>query len=162
MKYMKIRDVKSPERGTDFSAGLDFFVPNDFKAVSLQPGHDILIPSGIKMRVPDGCMLMAADKSGVATSAQALIEAGITPKATSQRSSLIVGAKIIDEDYTGEIHMHIFNAGSFQANITPGMKITQFIVVPILKLIVEEVKTEAEVFPVKTARGSGGFGSTNG
>jgi hypothetical protein len=27
IKFLKIRDVKSPERGTDEAAGIDFFVP---------------------------------------------------------------------------------------------------------------------------------------
>ena len=30
MRFLKIRDVKSPERGTEKSAGIDFFIPNDF------------------------------------------------------------------------------------------------------------------------------------
>jgi len=30
MKFLKIRDVKSPERGTCLSSGIDFFIPNDF------------------------------------------------------------------------------------------------------------------------------------
>ena len=30
MKFKKIRDVKSPVRGTPESAGIDIFIPNDF------------------------------------------------------------------------------------------------------------------------------------
>ena len=48
MKVAKVRDVKTPERGTDKSAGIDFFVPNDFIETVLPPQRDMLIPSGIK------------------------------------------------------------------------------------------------------------------
>ena len=70
MKFAKIRNVKSPIRGTGKAAGIDFFVPNfgSNKGFIVNPGTDVLIPSGIKMEIPEGYMLMAADKSGVVTS----------------------------------------------------------------------------------------------
>jgi len=39
MKILITRDVKTPERGTEEAAGLDFFIPNDFIAVHLAPGQ---------------------------------------------------------------------------------------------------------------------------
>ena len=73
MKFAKIRNVKSPVRGTGKAAGIDFFVPNfgNNKGFIVNPGTDVLIPSGIKMEIPEGYMLMAADKSGVVTSKSA-------------------------------------------------------------------------------------------
>lgn len=47
MKITKIREVKTPTRGTECSAGLDFYVPAGMK-LSMLPGDDVLIPSGIK------------------------------------------------------------------------------------------------------------------
>ena len=67
MKIQKIRDVKTPGRGTSQSAGIDFYVPEDFTTSVLQPGESVLIPSGIKVQVPTGYMLTAFNKSGVAT-----------------------------------------------------------------------------------------------
>ena len=50
IKFIKIREVKTPAYGTDGSAGIDFFVPEDFKPHHLTPGNGILIPSGIKTK----------------------------------------------------------------------------------------------------------------
>lgn len=51
MKITKIREVKTPTRGTECSAGLDFYVPAGIRLCML-PGDDVLIPSGIKVEVP--------------------------------------------------------------------------------------------------------------
>ena len=161
MKILKVRDVKTPERGTSVAAGIDFFVPNDFEETIVEPRGDILIPSGIIANVPDGFMLMAADKSGIASSAAAKMKAGITPKDGSPITSIIVGAKIVDEDYTGEIHMHVINVGAYPVTIYPGMKLQQFILVPVLYDSVELVQTKDELLNGKnTERGGGAFGST--
>lgn len=159
MKFCKIRDVKSPVRGTGKSAGIDFFVPNDFNEMELYPSQDVLIPSGIKMNVPEGYMLMGADKSGVVTSAAACINAGRTPKSEAFNSVIILGAKIVDEDYQGEIHIHLINVGMDTVKIKPGMKIAQFILVPVLYEYPEEVREE-ELFIGESERGEGSFGST--
>lgn len=161
MKFCKVRSVKTPERGTSKSAGLDFFVPFDFKVTTLQPNSDILIPSGIVANVPENCMLMAADKSGVATSKRAIVKAGKKPKDTAQETSIVVGAKIVDEDYQGEIHMHVINVGKKPFTITPGMKLVQFIVVPVIYEELEECSSPENVFSSMSERGDGGFGSTN-
>lgn len=159
MKFFKVKDVKSPERGTEKSAGIDFFIPNDFKEKVLQPGYDILIPSGIKVGLPENTMLMAAEKSGISTSAYAKTRAGISLKNFEHNTSLIVGAKIVDEDYPGEVHLHIINVGKESVVLRAGMKIVQFIVVPILYTDVEEVTSDEQLNYAKTSR-NGGFGST--
>ena len=114
MKFAKIRNVKSPVRGTGKAAGIDFFVPNfgNNKGFIVNPGTDVLIPSGIKMEIPEGYMLMGADKSGVVTSKYACLGAGREPKPEAFTSVVILGAKIVDEDYQGEIHIHLVNVGS--------------------------------------------------
>ena len=142
MKISRIRDVKIPTRGTQKSAGIDFFVPNDFRAITINPGEDALIPTGIKAEIPAGYMLTAFNKSGVAT-----------------RDRLIKGAEVVDEDYQGEIHIHVINAGKDAVTIEPGKKLIQFILVPVLYDSVEEVNLE-ELHQFVTERGEGGFGST--
>ena len=52
MKITKVRDVKTPTRGTNKSAGLDFYVPNTEKTIVLNPGGHAVIGSGIKVKVP--------------------------------------------------------------------------------------------------------------
>ena len=152
MKVAKVRDVKTPERGTEKSAGIDFFVPNDFIERVLPPQRDTLIPSGIKAQVPEGFMLMAAEKSGVVTSKQAALGAGRPVKPGAYTTIITLGAKIVDEDYQGEIHIHLVNVGNEYVTIKPGTKIAQFILVPVDYQGIEVVP-EAELFPETTERG---------
>lgn len=161
MKFAKVRNVKSPVRGTNKAAGIDFFVPDfgNSKGFIVYPGSDVLIPSGIKMNIPEGYMLMAADKSGVVTSRWACIGANRTPKADAFDSIVILGAKIVDEDYQGEIHIHLVNVGRAKVHIKPGMKIAQFILVPVSYEDLEEVP-EAQLFSQTSERGEGALGST--
>lgn len=140
MLVKRIREVKLPNRGTSKSAGLDFFIPNDFTPITLNPNESALIPSGIKAQVPEGHALIAFNKSGVAT-----------------KQSLMVGACCVDEDYEGEIHLHVINVGKMPTVLQPGQKLTQFILIQVNYANVQEV----ENFPERqTERGSGGFGST--
>ena len=159
-KFLKVRDVKGPERGSALSAGIDFFIPNDFENALVMPGDDCLIPSGIIAKIPHGYMLMGADKSGIATSAYAKLKCGIKLKDGMPTSSLIIGAKIIDEDYPGEMHIHVINVGHNDVVLKPGMKIAQFILVPVSYECPEEVSSFEELNIIKTER-TGGFSSTN-
>lgn len=159
MKYIKVRDVKSPERGTSRSAGIDFFVPYGVRRV-LRPGTDTLIPSGIKIAIPEGYMLMGANKSGVVTSKSSRIDAGIKPKSGTYDSVVMLGACIVDEDFQGEIFIHLVNVGNHIVNILPGTKIAQLILVPVSYEGLEEVAGESELFESKSERGTGMLGST--
>lgn len=160
MRFAKVRDVKSPVRGTGKAAGIDFFVPEfGSKGLVINPGADLLIPSGIKMEIPEGYMLMAADKSGVVTSKWACLGAGRSPKADAFESIVIIGAKIVDEDYQGEIHIHVINVGRARVHIKSGMKIAQFILVPVSYEGLEEVPA-SRLFKRSSERGEGALGST--
>lgn len=145
MKIAKVRDVKTPTRGTSKSAGLDFYIPKDFnngQVYELSPHKRVLIPSGIKASIPEGFMLEVKNKSGICTS-----------------TGLVVGANIVDEDYQGEMHLHVINTSEETVNIIPDTKIVQMILVPVSYESVEEVP-ESELFTAVTDRGEGGFGHT--
>lgn len=143
MNISIIRDVKPPSRATDKSAGIDFYVPNGYMPTDILPGESVLIPSGVRTRIPHGMMLMAANKSGVCTN-----------------TGLIVGAQVIDEDYTGEIHLHLINVGDTITSVAPGEKVVQFILVPVSyeNMCVVDNKF---LFAGDTERGGGNFGSTD-
>lgn len=160
MKFAKVRDVKSPVRGTPQSAGIDFFIPNDFPTTYVTGGEDILIPSGIVAKIPAGYMLMAENKSGVVTSYSAKTKCGMAIKHPCFPSPVTVGAKIVDSDYQGEIHIHLINNGKQEIKLEPGMKIVQFILVPVSYDSLEETDI-SELFAEQSVRGAGGFGSTN-
>jgi dUTP pyrophosphatase len=142
IEVVKLKKVRTPERGTDMAAGIDFFVPNDFPGEHyLAPGDSIKIPSGIKVRFPEGNALIAFNKSGVAAD-----------------KSLIVGACVVDSDYTGEIHIHVINVGDRVQTVRPGDKLVQFILMPVH---LGDIKVVEALQPIQTKRGDGGFGSTN-
>ena|SRR6056297_3156587 len=143
MKYSKVRKVKSIERGTKKSAGIDFFIPEDFREQVLLPTQSVLIPSGIKINIPKNHVLIMLNKSSIAA-----------------KKRLLIGAQVIDEDYQGEIHIDLHNVGARNITLKPGMKITQGILLPVNYASPEEVPIE-NLYTKKTKRGSGGFGSTN-
>ena len=144
MRISKIRDVKTPTRGTAKSAGLDFYVPNDFEPWWVCRNCGVNIPSGIKANIPEGFALIAFNKSGIAV-----------------KNGLQIGACVADEDYQGEIHLHVVNVGNNgPVLIAPGMKLVQFILLPVNYEAIEVVD-ENELYNEASERGEGGFGSTN-
>lgn len=140
MNIQKTRNVKTPSRGTNLSAGLDFFVPEDYPGVVLKPNESVLIASGIRAHVPSGYALIAFNKSGVAV-----------------KQGLSVGACVVDEDYEGEIHLHLINTSNAVTEIKAGQKLTQFVLVPVSYM---DVHVLEELPERNTERGAGGFGST--
>jgi len=136
------RDVKKPNRGTSNSAGIDFYVPNDFKATILEPGQSVKIPSGVKMLLPPGKVGIFFNKSGHGS------------------KGLQVGACVVDSDYRGEVHLDLHNISLKDFEIKPGMKITQMLVQDVDLYEVQQISNEEYSTYENTERGSGGFGST--
>lgn len=141
LQIIKTRPVKTPEYGTLGSAGIDFFVPDDFIPKTLERHESVNIPSGIKTRFPDGKVLIAFNKSGVST-----------------KKRLQIGACVVDSDYDGEVHLHLYNTGYTPITINPGDKIAQFILLDYHRATIQEVN---ELPARNTERGDGGFGSTD-
>ena len=173
IQYCKTRKVKSPARAHKTDAGIDFYVPEDIsleemnsinakvaragqflaspedaatvKKIVLQPGESVLIPSGIKVKVPDGYMLMYDNKSGIST-----------------KRGLLIGAKIVDIGYQGECHLNLHNVSKAEQTISAGDKICQGILVKIGFHSPEEVEDEAVLYNgIESDRGDGGFGSSD-
>ena len=179
IKFLKIRNVKSPTRAYEYDAGIDFYVPDfnqkflddlleknpdadlmgigDERVVSIAiPAQGrIMIPSGIKSRMhAPGRALIAANKSGVAT-----------------KHVLVYGAQVVDYTYKGEIHLSLINTSDKDVMITPGMKILQFLETPVWISEIEIVDNTDLADPVDYEeefykglpddRGADGFGSTD-
>jgi dUTP pyrophosphatase len=142
MRIAKIRDVKTPTRANSTDAGIDFFVPNDQNKIKLFPGNSCLIPSGVKVNVPEGYAMVAFNKSGVAVKKQ-----------------LYAGACVVDCGYQGEVHINLTNVGQEVQYISPGDKIIQFVLLPLGDPIVDIVD-ENKLYDYESARGDGGFGSS--
>lgn len=143
LKFAKVKPVKSPTRANPEDAGIDFFVPDTYKAQFVSVGQDVLIPSGIHVKIPSGYALVFFNKSGVAT-----------------KKHLQVGACVVDETYQGEVHLHLQNVGLHAVKIVPGEKIVQGLLIPVSYCQTEEIDDLANLYETTSARGSGGFGST--
>lgn len=142
MKIARVKNVKTPTRGTRKSAGLDFYAPYDMLPKLLYPNESVLIPSGIHVSIPKGFCLLGVDKSGIAAKKQ-----------------LHVGGGLIDEDFQGEIMINLFNSGTMPQEIHPGDKIAQFIMVPAYYYKVDVVALDS-LYEGISERGTGGHGST--
>ena len=145
LKIFRMRDVKLPER-CGKNAGFDFFIPRDYNDGNnfiVDIGSSVLIPSGIKVKIPRGHALIAFNKSGIST-----------------KMELQVGACVVDENYTGEIHLHLINIGINPVELNPGMKILQFLLIKINYAIPMEISNEKDMLWNNKERGDGGFGST--
>jgi dUTP pyrophosphatase len=150
LKFVKVRDVKSPSRGTENSAGIDFYVPNDFIPENsicdyrvINPGGCVIIKSGIHVKIPKGYVLIVKNKSSVAVT-----------------KFLFVGACVIDEDYQGEILLHVVNVGTYPAYIRSGEKIVQMLLLPAYYTEIDEIDNLQDLYDEKTNRGEGCLGST--
>jgi len=144
LRVFRTRDVKLPERNGR-NVGFDFFVPNDFKEMKINSLESINIPSGIIVKIPIGHALIAFNKSGIAVN-----------------YNLQVGACIVDENYTGEIHLNVVNLKKKKFKILPGMKLLQFALIKVNYAVVMEHDSILEMYKDEDhkERGNKGFGST--
>lgn len=154
LHFVKVTEVKTPERGTGESAGIDFFIPDNmsghlnfkpkFQKLWVKPGESILIPSGIHVKIPKGWALVATNKSGIAT-----------------KKGLSVGACLIDSDYQGQVHIHLFNTTNEPIALREGEKVVQFVLTEVALVQPQEFHTIDRLYAeAESERGTGGFGST--
>ena len=136
-------NAKLPQRAHATDAGMDFFYcPEEPTLTGIEPGQSVLLPTGIKMEVPPGCMLQIMNKSGIAS-----------------KRSLITGACVVDEGYTGEIFVNLHNIGNKTNFVESGEKIAQGVFIKIEKPLLFEVQ-DGTIYDKETTRGSGALGST--
>lgn len=128
-----------PQFETTQSAGMDLRANIDAPVV-LQPGDRALIPTGIKMALPDGYEAQIRPRSGLA------YKHGIT---------VLNSPGTIDADYRGDVGVLLINHGREAFTVEDGMRVAQMIVAQYSQFEWESVEDLDE-----TARGAGGFGST--
>ena len=126
-------NIKTPTKATQFSVGLDIYHPNDY---ILTPQSQLIIPTGLKIKVPHGHYGHLCSKSGLAMG-----------------HHIHVGAGIVDPDYTGEIKVLLLNLGTEPFQILAGNAITQLILEKISIPILHKV----DILP-STDRGDRGCG----
>jgi len=133
-------DLPLPAYATTHSAGLDLLAAID-APIDLAPGERRLIPTGLKIALPDGYEAQVRPRSGLA------LKHGIT---------VLNSPGTIDADYRGEIGIILVNLGQQSFTLQRGERIAQMVVAPVSRLVWREQVEELG----STARGAGGFGST--
>lgn len=108
------------------------------ESVIIPSGCSAAVPTGIKVAIPHGFEIQVRPRSGLAFKNQITV---LNTPGT------------IDADYRGEIQIILINHGKENFVVTPGMRIAQLIVTPVIQanFVVAENLSE-------TQRGAGGLG----
>lgn len=138
-KLPHAEDLPLPSYESEFAAGIDIRAALK-EPLTLKPGERKLVPSGLKMAMPQGYEAQIRPRSGLA------YRNGIT---------MLNTPGTIDADYRGELKMLAVNLGNEPFTINHGDRIAQMVIAPVIQAEVSEVKDLS-----KTERGDGGFGST--
>lgn len=137
IKVARMReDVQLPKQAHPTDAGFDLHAT---ERVDLPPGQSMLVGTGLRMEIPDGYCGQINPRSSIAS-----------------KHKVIVGARIIDAAYRGEVKINLINLGAEPFEVVVGMRVAQILFLPVLGQMVEV--EEAEL--TNTIRGEGGFGST--
>ena len=137
-------DVALPSYETAGAAGADIRanLPEEMRAdgLVLAPGARALVPTGLRIEIPQGYEVQIRPRSGLA------LKHGIgLPNAPGT----------IDADYRGPVGVILINWGSEPFIVTHGERIAQMVLAPVTRADFTEVSELSD-----TARGEGGFGST--
>lgn len=128
-----------PEYKTDGASGMDLSAAIE-KPVTLKSLERKLIPTGIKIEIPNGYEAQVRARSGLS------IKHGIT---------LINAIGTIDADYRGEVCVPVVNLSTEEYTIQPQERIAQMVICKVEKADITVTEELCE-----TERGCGGFGST--
>lgn len=130
---------KFPHYGSIGAAGADVRANID-EELEIPPGEKALIPTGLFFEIPEGYEMQVRPRSSLALNHQITV---LNTPGT------------IDCDYRGELKVLLINHGRESFTVTPGMRIAQLILAPVIR---------ARFLPCEklaaTERGEGGFGST--
>ena len=128
-----------PAYATAQSAGMDLRANID-APITLRPMERRLIPTGLRIALPEGCEAQVRPRSGLA------LKHGITVLNTPGT---------IDADYRGEVKVLLVNFSNDDFVINTGERIAQMVIARYEKADLEQM---AELDD--TERGDGGYGHT--
>ena len=132
-------DHDLPQYSTEQSAGLDLRASLN-ESITLQPGEHRLIPTGLKIALPEGTEAQVRPRSGLA------YKHGIT---------VLNSPGTIDADYRGDVGVILINHGKKPFVVENGERIAQLVIARYVQL---QWKPTEDLSA--TDRGAGGFGST--
>lgn len=111
------------------------------ESILILPGASALIPTGIRLEIPEGYEIQVRPRSGLALKNQVTV---LNTPGT------------IDSDYRGEVKVILMNHGKEPFVVTRGMRIGQLVLAPVLKA---QYVSSSQL--TDTLRGAGGFGHTD-
>ena len=138
--------TKLPEYKTSGAAGLDVYANVTFQSV-VKPGEASLIPTGLRVVIPEGYELQVRPRSGLAL---------------NKSITVLNTPGTIDSDYRDEVGVILINHGQDQFLVNRHDRIAQLVLQKVEKL--EWVKVDNDEFEaiLESERNDrqGGFGST--
>lgn len=139
VKVVREEGVTLPKYETEGSAGLDVRA-NIKEPIVLKSLERVLIPTGLKVAIPEGYEIQVRPRSGLA------IKHGIT---------MLNSPGTVDSDYRGELKVIAVNLSNESYTIEPNERIAQLVLNKVEQIDFIEVAELDE-----TERGEGGFGHT--
>ena len=133
------KNISLPKYETDGSSGMDLAANIEDK-IEIKPGKSVVIPTGLSISIPKNFEIQIRPRSGLAA---------------KNNISVLNTPGTIDSDYRGEIKVILYNHGNTDFIINNKDRIAQMILIPVIKMNLEET----DILP-ETVRGEGGFGST--
>ena len=128
-----------PKYKTEGSSGMDLKALIE-KPIKIKPQNSALIPTGLSIAIPEDTEVQIRPRSGLAA---------------KSNIGVLNAPGTIDSDYRGELKIILFNHGNKDFIVNNNDRVAQMVLMPILKMELEEVDQLPE-----SIRGSGGFGST--
>ena len=132
-------NVKVPVYKTEGASGMDLMAFLK-EPINIKSKTSSLISTGLSVAFSKDYEIQIRPRSGLAA---------------KNNISVLNTPGTIDSDYRGEIKVIIYNHGNNDFIVNNGDRIAQMVLVPVLKMELEEENNLPE-----TIRGEGGFGST--
>jgi len=132
-------NVELPAYKTSGASGMDLMAFID-QPIKLASNSSCLVPTGLSVAFSEDYEIQIRPRSGLAA---------------KKNITVLNTPGTIDSDYRGEIKIILFNHGNNEFIINNKDRVAQMILIPIVKMEIEETDNLPN-----TLRGEGGFGST--
>lgn len=141
LKYRKLHpEAKNPFYNYPSDSGFDLCSTED---LTIPPFGRILVPTGLSFDIKDGYEIQVRSKSGLA------IKQGLM---------VLNSPGTVDNGYTGEVQVIVFNTNNYEVQIPKGMKVGQAVLCPVVNG--KWVDLEETTQEINKDRNDKGFGST--
>jgi dUTP pyrophosphatase len=133
-------DTVIPKYNYPTDSGFDLHSIEDLE---IPPFGRVLVPTGLSFDIKDGYEIQVRSKSGLA------IKQGIM---------VLNSPGTVDNGYTGEVQVIVFNTNNHTVMIPKGMKVGQAVLCPVVNGKWVDLVEKTKLF--EKDRGNNGFGST--